>query len=91
MNMWLKKKSVWYGTWNHPATRVSHMIDLVMMRMDQQMYCKDVSVMGRANCWSDHKLVNTKMRFKVLQHMLAVLAVGFLFTNGHWLVTGMLM
>ena len=31
MNMWLKKKSVWYGTWNHPATRVSHMIDLVMM------------------------------------------------------------
>ena len=55
------------------------------------MYCKDVSVMRRANCWSDHKLVNTKMRFKVLQHMLAVLAVGFLFTNGHWLVTGMLM
>ena len=31
MNTWLKKKGVRYGTWTHPATRVSHMIDLVMM------------------------------------------------------------
>ena len=65
MNTWFKKKSVRYGTWTHPATGVSHMIDLVMMRMDQRMYCKDVSVMRGANCWTDHRLVRAKLRFRV--------------------------
>ena len=53
MNTWFKKRSVRYGTWTYFATKVSHMIDLVMMRMDQQIYCKDVSVMRGANCWID--------------------------------------
>ena len=39
---------------------MSHIIDLVMMLMD-----KDVSVMRRANYWTDHKLVRAKLRFKV--------------------------
>ena len=41
------------------------MIDLVMMQMDQWIYCKDVSVMRVANCWTDHRLVIAKLRFKV--------------------------
>ena len=33
------------------------MTDLVMMLVDQQLYCEDVSVMRRANCWTDHRLI----------------------------------
>ena len=46
---------------------MSHLTDLVMMQMDQQLYCEDVSVMRRAICWKDHRLVRSraKLRFKV--------------------------
>ena len=50
MNTWYRKKSMHYGTWIHPATKVSHMIDLVMVRTDHRMFCKDVRVMRGANC-----------------------------------------
>ena len=29
------------------------------------MYCEDVSVMGGANYWTNHRLVRGKLRFKV--------------------------
>ena len=61
----LFKKCIRYGTWTHPATKVSHMIDLVIMQINQQMYCKGVSVMRGANCWTHHQLVRAKLRFKV--------------------------
>ena len=49
----------------HLATKVSHIIDfLVMVRMDHQMYCKDVRVMKGANCWTDHQLLRVKLRLK---------------------------
>ena len=41
MNTWFQKKTVHYGTWMHPATKLSHMIDLVLMRMNQRFYCTD--------------------------------------------------
>ena len=42
------------------------MIDLVMVRVDHRMYCKDVRVMRGANCWKDHQLVRVKLRLKFL-------------------------
>ena len=62
MNTWFQKKNIYYGTWIHQATKLSHMIDLVVMRAGQRVYCRDVQVMRGANCWMDHKLVRAKMR-----------------------------
>ena len=46
----------------HPATKLSHMIDLVLLRMNQRFYCTDVQVMRGATCWTDHKLVRAKLK-----------------------------
>ena len=62
MNTWFQKKSIYYGTWMHPATKVFHMIDLVVMRAKQRVCCKDVQVMRGANCWTDHRLVRAKLK-----------------------------
>lgn len=64
MNTWFQKRQVQYGTWTHPATKVSHMIDLVVMRAGQRMCCRDVQVMRGANCWTDHNLVRAKLRLE---------------------------
>ena len=41
------------------------MIDFVMMRADQRVLCRDVKVMRRADCWSDHMLVRVKLNVVV--------------------------
>ena len=41
----VKKNSIHYGTLMHPATKLSHMIDLIVVRAGQQVCCKDVHVM----------------------------------------------
>lgn len=43
MNTWFQKKTVHQGTWIHPATKKTHiMIDFIMMRTSQSVYCGDV-------------------------------------------------
>ena len=37
-------------TLTHPATKLCHMIDFVVMRQSQRMCCIDVQVMRGANC-----------------------------------------
>ena len=37
------------------------MIDYVVMRASQQMYCTDAQVMRGANCWTDHQMVRAKV------------------------------
>ena len=46
MNSFFKKR--YYGTWIHPGTRVSHMIDFVLMKTSQRISCMDVQVMRSA-------------------------------------------
>ena len=65
MNTWFQKKRVQYGTWMHPATKQVHTIDLVVMKMSQRMYCRDVQVMRGASCWTDHKLVRARFSFQL--------------------------
>ena len=54
MNTWYQKKQIHYGTWMHPAMKLHHLIDFVVMAFSQWMYCLDVQVMRGANCWTDH-------------------------------------
>ena len=70
MNTWYEKKEIHQGTWTHPATKKSHMIDFVMMRAGQKMYCRDVQVMRGANCWTDHMLVRGKLNI-VAKHRIS--------------------
>ena len=62
MNTWFEKKTVYFDTWVQPATKLSHMIDHVVVRAGQIVYCKNVRVMRGANCWTDHMLVRAKLK-----------------------------
>jgi len=42
------------------------MVNLVMVRIDQRMYCKDVLVVRGANCWTNHQLVRAKLSLKYI-------------------------
>ena len=46
------------------VTKKHHVIDLVIMRARQRVFCTDVRVMRGANCWSDHRMVRDKLRVK---------------------------
>lgn len=39
--------NIHYGSWMHPTTKVSHMIDLIVVRAGQQFCYIDVYVMRR--------------------------------------------
>jgi len=39
MNTWFRKKSIHYGTWRHPDTNLSHVIDLVMTSENTMEIC----------------------------------------------------
>ena len=61
MNTWFQKKEIHQGIWTHPATKKCHVIDFVLMKASQRVYCRDVRVMRGANCWTDHELVRAKL------------------------------
>ena len=42
-----------------------HCIDYVLMRQPQRTFCRDILVIHRADCWTDHKLLRAKL---TLQH-----------------------
>ena len=47
MNTWFEKKEIHLGTWMHPATKKHHIINFVVLREGQRMFCTDVSHEGR--------------------------------------------
>jgi len=62
MNTWFRKKESSRGTWTHPATRQCHLIDYVIMRQRQRVFCQDVGVVRGASFWTDHYMVRSKLR-----------------------------
>jgi len=62
VNNCFQKKPIYYGAWMHPATKLYHMIDFVVMRSSQRMHCLDVQVMREVNYWTDHCMVRAKLR-----------------------------
>ena len=61
MNTWYQKKEIHQGTWTHPATKQCHTIDFVVMRASQRTHCRDVRAMRGASCWTDHRLVRSRL------------------------------
>jgi len=50
----------------HGNIRVAswHCIDYVLMRQSQRSFCRDVLVVRRADCWTDHKLLHAKITLR---------------------------
>ena len=62
MNTWFEKRPYQKQTWQHPGTKVWHCSDYVLMRQNQRKLCNDTQVMRGANCWTDHKLIRSKIQ-----------------------------
>eukprot|EP00117_Sycon_ciliatum_P039014 scpid35652/ scgid3339/ Craniofacial development protein 2; p97 bucentaur protein len=61
MNTHFQKPASRRGTWMHPATKQTHLIDFIIMRQPHRRFCLDVSVMRGANCWTDHHMVRSRI------------------------------
>eukprot|EP00117_Sycon_ciliatum_P005203 scpid28797/ scgid9244/ Craniofacial development protein 2; p97 bucentaur protein len=61
MNTCFRKRPFRRGTWTHPATRQQHLIDYIILRQDQRVFCQDVTVMRGASFWTDHCMVRSKL------------------------------
>jgi len=48
-------------TWQHPGSKMWHCVDYISMCLSQRKFCCNVSVIRRADCWTDHKLLRAKV------------------------------
>ena len=65
MNTWHEKKNIYKYTWHHPGCMMWNCIYYVLVRQSQRTFYRDVSVIRKADCWTNHKIVCAKA---VLQH-----------------------
>ena len=49
------------ATWQLPGGKLWHCVDHIVMRQRQRRFCHDVSVLRRADCWTDHRLLRAKL------------------------------
>ena len=61
MNTYFEKRDVHKYTWQHPGSKLWHCIDRIVMRQPQRRFRHDVSVLRRADCWTDHRLLRAKL------------------------------
>ncbi|CAG4983475.1 unnamed protein product [Colias eurytheme] len=52
-------------TWMHPRSRHWHLIDYTIVRQVDMSQVLITRVMRGANCWSDHRLIITKLRLRM--------------------------
>ena len=57
MNGWFQKNPIHFRYMDAPATKLTRMIDFVIMRRDQWQLRTDIRVYRSACCWTDHYLV----------------------------------
>jgi len=52
--------------WQHPGSKMWHCIDYnILIHQSQRKLCCDVSVIHRADCWTDHKLLRAKVALQI--------------------------
>ena len=64
-NTIFRQKNKYKGTWMHPRSKHWHMIDYIITRRRDLQDINSVKVMRGAECWTDHRLVRSKLRLKV--------------------------
>ena len=67
MNTWYEKKDMYKYTWQYPGSKMWHCIDYILMHQSQRKFCRNVSVICRADCWTDHKLLRAKVALHKLR------------------------
>ena len=63
-NTMFVKKEIHKYTWQHPGSKKWHCIDYILMRSRDRRLCCDVTVLSRAECWTDHKLLRVQLKLK---------------------------
>ena len=53
------------GTWQHPRSKTWHMIDFVITRQKDRSDIKITRAHRGTECWSDHRLVRSKVKFSL--------------------------
>ena len=61
MKTYFEKCDVHKYTWQDPGSKLWHCIEFILMRQCQRKFCHDVSVLCKAVCWTDHKLLRAKL------------------------------
>ncbi|KAK2192722.1 hypothetical protein NP493_24g04000 [Ridgeia piscesae] len=67
INTKFKQKDERKTTWMHPRSRHWHMIDFIIMRCQEKMDINSTRAMRGANCWTDHRMLRSKVAFRIRQ------------------------
>ncbi|KAK2176903.1 hypothetical protein NP493_632g02040 [Ridgeia piscesae] len=66
-NTMFKQKDERKTTCMHPCSRHWHMIDFIITRYRDKMDIHSTRAMRGANCWTDHQMLRSKVRFRIQQ------------------------
>jgi len=66
MNTQFEKRDIYKYTWQHPGSKRWYCINYILMPQTQRKYCHNVSVMRKANCWTDHELLRANIVLQVI-------------------------
>ena len=81
-NTWFKKKKIRKYTWQHPRSKVWHCIDYAVVRQKNRRMCLDANVMRGAECHTEHKLLQVKLRIRQVNRSHKPLQKGKKFNVG---------
>ena len=62
-----KQKDDRKTTWMHPRSRHWHMIDFIITRCQDKMDIHSTQAMRGVNCWTDHRMLRSKVAFRLRQ------------------------
>ena len=65
INTCFEKKNIHKYTWQHARSKHWHCIDYIIMCQKQRRLCQVLALIHSADCWTNHKLLHTKIRVKV--------------------------
>ena len=58
-------KESWKTTWQHPRSKNWHLLDYVIVRQKDRQEVKYTRAMPGAECWTDHRMVRTKIKLRI--------------------------
>ncbi|KAK2164624.1 hypothetical protein LSH36_61g09069 [Paralvinella palmiformis] len=66
-NTMFKQKDERKTNWMHTRSRHWHMIEFIITRRRDKMDIHSTRAMRGANCWTDHKMLRSKVAFRIRQ------------------------
>lgn len=64
-NTVFQQKNLYKGTWRHPRSKTWHILDYVIVRKTDLAEVLQTRVFRGAECWTDHRLVKSKLRMSL--------------------------